>query len=127
MPMLGRNLIGAIVASILGLFLATLFVPNVYVDGKGIAMWKSLALAGLVLGVLLVFVKPILDLITLPLRILTLGLVGLVINLVLVEATDILFPSLHIKGFLALLFTSLIILGADLIISFAIKKRKKNA
>jgi len=123
--MLGKSLIGAIIASILGLYLATLFVPSVYIDGAGSQIWKSLALAGLVLGILHIFVKPIIDLITLPLRLLTLGLIGIIINMAIVEATDILFPSLHIKGLVALFFTSLIIFAFDLIISFVIKRKKK--
>ena len=100
-------------------------MPGVYIDGAGWQFWKSLALAGVVLGLLHIFVKPILDLITLPLRLLTLGVIGLVINIAIVEITDILFPSLHIKGFLALLFTSLIIFAIDLAISFIFKKKKK--
>jgi len=123
--MLGKSLIGAIVASILGLYLATLLVPGVYIDGLGWQMWKSLALAGLVLGLLHIFVKPIIDLITLPLRILTLGLIGILINIVIIEAVDILFMSVHIKGFLALLLSSLIIFIVDLILSFILKKSKK--
>lgn len=123
--MLAKSLIGAVIASILGLYLATLFVPGVYIDGSGAQIWKSLALAGLVLGFLHIFVKPIIDLITLPLRILTLGLIGLVINIAIVEITDILFPSVHIKGFIALLLTSLIIFAIDLIISFIVKRKKK--
>jgi len=123
--MIGKSLFWAIIASIIGLYLATLFVPGVYIDGAGWQFWKSLALAGVVLGILHIFVKPILDLITLPLRLLTLGVIGLVINIAIVEITDILFPSLHIKGFLALLFTSLIIFAIDLVISFIFKKKKK--
>lgn len=123
--MLAKSLIGAVIASILGLYLATLFVPGVYIDGSGAQIWKSLALAGLVLGFLHIFIKPIIDLITLPLRILTLGLIGLVINIAIVEIVDILFPSVHIKGFVALLLTSLIIFAIDLIISFIVKRKKK--
>ncbi|MDO8524381.1 MAG: phage holin family protein [bacterium] len=122
--MFGKGLLAGIIASILGLYLATLLVPNVYIDGTGSAFWKSLALAGLILGLLHVFIKPILDLITLPLRIITLGLFGILINIAIVEIVDILFPSVHIKGFVALLLTSLIVWGADIIISFIIKKKK---
>ena len=123
--MIGKSLLGAIVASILGLYLAILLVPGVYIDGHGVQFWKALALAGLVLGLLHFFVKPIIDLITLPLRLLTLGLIGILINIAIVEVVDILFPSLHIKGFLALFFTSLIVFAIDLIISFIAKRKKK--
>ncbi|MFH0739784.1 MAG: phage holin family protein [bacterium] len=124
--MLGKGLLAGIIASILGLYLATHFVPGVSIDGTGSAFWKSLAFAGLVLGLLHVFIKPILDLITLPLRIITLGLFGILINIAIVEIVDILFPSVHIKGFVALLLTSLIIWGVDLIISFVFKKMGKK-
>lgn len=123
--MIGKSLFWAIVASILGLYLATWLVPGVYIDGSGWQFYKSLALAGLVLGVLHIFIKPIIDLITLPLRILTLGLIGILINIAIVEATDILFPSLHIKGLVALFFTALIIFAIDLVISFIAKRKKK--
>ncbi len=126
MIMLGKGLLAGIIASILGLYLATLFAPGVYIDGSGIQFWKSLALAGSALGLLHIFVKPILNLITLPLRIITLGFFGILINIAIVEITDILFPSVHIKGFMALLFTSLIIWGTDIIISFIFKKLKKT-
>lgn len=126
MYMFGKGLLAGIIASILGLYLATLLVPNVYIDGLGSQFWKSLALAGLVLGLLHVFIKPILDLITLPLRIITLGLFGILINIAIVEIVDILFPSVHVEGFVALLLTSLIIFVVDMIISFILKKRKKK-
>lgn len=123
--MLGKGFLAGIIASILGLYLATLFVPGVYIDGAGSQFIKSLALAGLVLGFLRIFIKPILDLITMPLRIITLGLFGILINIAIVEIVDILFPSVHIKGFVALLLTSLIIFAVDLVISFIVKKLKK--
>lgn len=124
--MLGKSLIGAVIASIAGLYIATLVVPGVYFDGSGGQIWKSLALAGLVLGALHIFVKPIIDLITLPLRIVTLGLIGVIINMAILEGVDIIFPSLHVKGFIALLFTSLIIFAINLIISFILKKTNKK-
>ena len=124
MIMLGKGLSAGIIASILGLYLATLFVPGVHIDGSGAQFWKSLLWAGLILGLLHIFIKPILDLITLPLRIITLGLFGILINIAIVEITDILFPSVHIKGFVALLLTSLIVWGVDIIISFVVNRKK---
>ncbi|MDD5433514.1 MAG: phage holin family protein [Candidatus Pacebacteria bacterium] len=124
--MVGKGLFWAIIASIFGLYLATLFVPGVYIDGTGAQFLKSLTLAGLVLGLLHIFVKPIIDLITLPLRILTLGLIGILINIAIIEGVDILFPSLHIKGLVALFFTALIVFAANVIASFISKRKRKN-
>lgn len=120
--MKGKSLLAAIVASILGLYLATLFVPGVYIDGKGSDFWKALIFAGLVLGLLHFFIKPVIDFITLPLRFITLGLIGILINIAIMEIMDILFPSLHIKGLLALFFTSLIVWACDAALTFFAEK-----
>jgi len=99
------RLLFQIVAGILGLWLAIKFVPGVEFQGT----LNTLLLAGLVLGLINFFVKPIINKITLPLRILTLGLFSLVINMIMVEVVDILFPELIIEGIVPLFWTSLII------------------
>ncbi|MBZ1345355.1 MAG: phage holin family protein, partial [Candidatus Nealsonbacteria bacterium] len=71
--------------------------------------WQSLLLAGLVLGLINFFIKPILKLITLPLRILTLGLFGLIINMAIIWMIDVLFPELIIQGIIPLFWTTLIV------------------
>ena len=96
-----------IVSGILGIFLADKFVPGVEFTGPR----ETLVLAGLVLGLINFFIKPILKLITLPIRLLTLGLFGIVINIVIIWAIDIIFPELIIKGIVPLLWTTLIIWG----------------
>ena len=94
-----------IVAGILGIFLAQRYVPGVEFTGN----WQTLVLAGVILGLINFFIKPILKIITLPLRIITLGLFGLVINMFLVWLVDIFFPELIIEGIIPLFWTSLII------------------
>lgn len=101
-----------IVAGILGIFLAQKYVPGVVFSGN----WQTLALAGLVLGILNFFIKPILKVITLPLKILTFGLFGLVINMLMVWIVDIIFPELVIPGLITLFWTSLIIWGLAFIL-----------
>lgn len=96
-----------IIIAILGIFLAARFVPGVEFSGA----IKPLLMAGLILGLANFFLKPILKAITLPLRIITLGLCTLVINLVLVWiVVDIMFPQdLEIIGLIPLLWTTAII------------------
>lgn len=100
-----RNFVLKALAGVAGLWLATRFVEGVSFYGS----WIDLIIAGLVLGGLNAFVKPILSAITLPLKILTLGLFGLIINVAIVWAIDIFFPQLIITGILPLLWTTLII------------------
>lgn len=100
-----QTLLLHIVAGIAGLWIAIRFVPQVEFTGST----TLLLIAGLVLGILNATIKPILNLITLPIRILTLGLSGFVINLLLVWSLDLLFPEIEFIGILPLLITTLII------------------
>jgi len=82
------RLIVKIILGILGIWLADKFVPGVNFEG-GI---QILLIAGAIWGILSFFVAPILKKITFPLRIITLGLFGFVIDMALVWALDIIFP-----------------------------------
>ena len=101
-----------IVAGILGIWLAQKYVSGVEFIGN----WQTLVLAGAILGLLNFFIKPILKVITLPLRILTFGLFGLVINMLMVWLVDVIFPELIIPGLIPLFWTSLIVWGISFIL-----------
>jgi putative membrane protein len=60
-------------------FILAQFLPGVHVDGYGTALWFAV-----ILGVLNVFLKPILIILTLPLTLFTLGLFLFVINTIIV-------------------------------------------
>jgi putative membrane protein len=109
-----------IVTGILGLFLATLIISDVKVEG-GV---KNLLLCGFLVGLLNYFVKPILKKITWPLRLLTLNLLSFVINMGLIWAVDIVFKELIIKGLFSLFWATLIIWGLGLVLSLLIPKKK---
>jgi putative membrane protein len=94
-----------IAAGIGGLAIAVRFVPDVGFSGDV----QQLLIAGAVLGIINVVVKPILNVLTLPIRILTLGLSSLVINTLLVLAVDIYFEELNIIGLLPLIWTTSIV------------------
>ena len=129
------RLILQIIAGILGLFLASKFVPGVSLEvilGQSslfgiefIASWQILLLVGCVLGLVNFFIKPILKFITLPLRMLTFGLFTLVINIAIVWIVDILFPELVIKGIVPLFSTTIIIWILSLLLGVYKPKRKK--
>ncbi len=106
-------LISQILLSILGLWLATVFIPGVEFKGS----IQMLLLAGAILGVLNFFLRPLLKKITLPLRIITLGIFGFVINMLMVWIVDIFFPELIIPGIIPLFWTTLVIWALSYIIS----------
>jgi putative membrane protein len=114
------NFILKIISGVIGLWLAIKFVDGVTLVGT----WQNLAIIGIVLGILNVFIKPILKLITLPVRMLTLGLFSLVINIAIIWAIDILFPELIITGIIPLLLTTLIVWVIEFLLPGASKLAK---
>lgn len=96
-----------IISGALGLFLAARFVPGVEFTGT----YKTLIVIGAVLGFINFFIKPLLDKITLPLRVLTFGLFSLIINMFFVWlAADVLFPGqMEIYGIIPLFWTTVIL------------------
>jgi len=125
------KLIYQIVSAMLGLWLATMFIPGVFVSVysdsnffgfKLTVLWQVYLLLGVILGLLNFFVKPILDVITLPLRIITLGLFGFAINMGLIWLIDIFFEELNTPLLYPLLWTTLIIFVINIILSHLANK-----
>lgn len=85
--------------------LATAYVlPGITLSGFGGAL-----VVALVLGILNVFIKPLLILLTLPINILTLGLFTIVINALLIMLTSAIVPGFKVDGFIAALIFSIIL------------------
>jgi putative membrane protein len=72
---------------------AALLVPGVSVTLGGAL------LAAVVLALLSLFIKPLLDLVTLPINVVTLGLFSFVINAVLILAASAIVPGFSVAGF----------------------------
>lgn len=102
-----RGFLFQVLAGMLGVFLAAEFLPGVTFIGPR----KFFLLIGLILGILNYFVKPVINFFLFPLRLLTFGLIGLVINIGLVWFTSrILFPDYFIiSGMLSLAGATIII------------------
>jgi len=111
-----RNLVLQILAGCLGIWLATQWITGVSFKGP----FYILLIAGFILGLINFFIKPILNFIAFPLKVLTFGLFSLVINMGIVWlVVDVCFPrSLEISGLSPLFFTTLIIWGLSYIFSF---------
>ncbi len=112
------RLITSIIANIAALYVAGYFVPGFVVSGG----WKEYLMAGAVLGLLNLIVKPILKLVALPLMVLTFGLFTLVINAALLWGVSWLFPSvIAIIGWQALAWGTLIVTIANFLAAHAKK------
>jgi putative membrane protein len=107
-----------IVAGILSIFLATKFITGISLEvlpGSsflGISLteyWHALVLIGGILGFVNFFIKPILNIITLPLRFLTLGLFSILLNMAIIWFLDILFLELIITSLTSLFLTTMVV------------------
>lgn len=114
-----NNLIEKLISGIIGIGISAYLLEGVTWDGT----FKTILLVGAVIGLLMYFVKPILELITLPLRIITLNLFSIVIVMFLVWLVDALFPSdmFEIFGLNNIFFTTIIIWGTEKLSSMAFK------
>ncbi|RLC38119.1 MAG: phage holin family protein, partial [Candidatus Nealsonbacteria bacterium] len=104
-----KRLIGNIIVGVLALYLASLLVPGVEIQGTFENQIKTILFAGIFLGLVNFFIKPIINLITFPLRLITFGLFGLVVNMVMIWLVDIFFPQVNIEGLGALFWTAIIV------------------
>ena len=108
-----RELILQIIVGTAAIWLATQLITGVEFTGPP----KTLLFAGLILGLINSFIKPILNIITLPLRIITFGLFSLVINMGIVWLIDVFFQELEIAGLYPLFWTTIIVWALNLIAS----------
>ena len=84
--------------------LAAALIPGIRLDGA----WPAL-LAGVVLGLVNAFVRPVLLILTLPLTIVTLGLFLLVLNGLCLALTAWVVPGFHLDGLLPAVLGALVI------------------
>jgi putative membrane protein len=77
----------------------SLWVADELFDGISFLTPQSLFIAGLMLGIVNTFLKPVLVILTLPLSVLTLGLFVLVINALMLLLVAWLVPGFIVAGF----------------------------
>ncbi|MDD5589649.1 MAG: phage holin family protein [Candidatus Portnoybacteria bacterium] len=108
-----------VLANSLTIYLAAYLIPGVTFRGD----WKTLLLAGLILALINIFVKPVLKFISWPFIVLTLGLFSFIINIFLVWTLTKFIPDLTIMGLWAYIGVAIIISAANIIINWLTKKR----
>ncbi len=80
--------------NMIGIYIATLLFPAIFISGLEGVFW-----AGFLLGLLNLFLRPLLLLISLPINLVTLGLFTLIINAFLVVLTDFFVRGLTLPTF----------------------------
>ena len=116
--MLGFFIRAIVVA--LGLWLATWWVPGVYIDSP-----STLILAGVLLGIVNSIVRPIAIVLTLPMTIITLGFFLLVINAGMVALVAWMLPGMHVTGFGAAFWTAVLVSLVSMVGSWFVGPRGK--
>lgn len=88
---------------------AAVIVASQVVPGIAVAGWVTALLVGLVLGFINTFIKPVLQILAIPINIITLGLFGVVLNALLFWAVTYFVPAFTITGFVPALLGSIIV------------------
>lgn len=90
-----KSLIKSWAIATISLYLTTLLIPGVKISG-GI---KSYLIAGVILVLLNMFLKPLIQLLFLPINLLTLGLLGWLVSVAILWAARMITPNLTINSF----------------------------
>jgi putative membrane protein len=93
----------AVIAA-LGLWIATRWVDGIMIDKP-----MTLVLAGVLLGVVNAFVRPVMVVLTFPITLATLGLFLLVVNAAMLGFVALLLPGFTVAGFWSALLAALIV------------------
>lgn len=99
-----KLLIRLVISTLAVLVAAKLLEPNVRIDDVTTAI-----VVAIVLGILNTFIKPVLQLLALPLTILTLGLFYFVINVFIIYLASSMVSGFYVAGFLSALLFGLIV------------------
>lgn len=110
---------------------ASYFLPFIYISGNDIwDKFRIAFLAGLLLGLFNLLIRPIVRLLSLPINILTLGLFNIIINAGMLWIVDLIIKGLEVEGFWAYVLSSLVISIISIIVSkiifFREERSKKN-
>lgn len=119
--MLKRALIRILINS-LALYLAARWVRGIGFEGE----WWELLLAGLVLSVFNLILRPILLLVTFPLLIITLGLFYFVVNGVILYLLPFFIPGFTVEGIVPAIIGALVISLVNLVLNWLLKPKKQR-
>ncbi len=88
----------------LGIVFVSWVIPGIEVDSFLAAMFVAV-----IIGLINVFIKPLVMLLTLPINVVTLGLFTLVINALLLMLAGAISPGFEVEGFWSAFFGSIVL------------------
>lgn len=98
------GLILNLLVSGLAVFITAQFLPGVSVDN-----FLTAIITAIVLGLINMFIKPIINILTLPINLLTLGLFSFVVNALMILLVSHFVTGFHVNGFIAALLFSIVL------------------
>ena len=112
-----RSIITKVVINAFAIWIATLVIPDVSVGGGTLGhRILSLLIVGALFGLINTFIKPVVKLFTLPLYLLTLGLISFVVNALMLKIVEWLSDKIGITFDAGPFFWST--LGAAVVVTF---------
>jgi len=110
--------------TIIKLFLTAfaVFIISNLLPSISISNFNAAILVALVLGLLKIFIRPIIIFLTFPITLVTLGLFLFVINTILILLTDFFIDGFQVNGFWSALIFSLLLSGAQSILYSFLKE-----
>ena len=110
---LAKQLTLSWVANAIALAIVTGVLSGVEVDSAG-----DLIRAALLFGILNTILKPFIRLLTLPLAVITLGLIWFGVALLMLWLTDVLVDGFDIHGFRSLVWATIIVWAVNVVLDF---------
>ena len=110
-----------ILGNSVALYAASWFVAGFVFSGN----IKEYAIAGTVLGLLNLIIKPVLKFISMPIIILTLGLFTIIINALLLWLVDYIFDFIKISDIASLIWATIVISIVNMVIGTFAKVRSE--
>lgn len=111
---------------IVGIFVNTLalYVTDFFIDGIRIDGFLPLVASALVLGLVNTFIRPIAQLISLPLTVITFGIFALIVNTAMIALAANFVPGWHIASFWAAFWGTVVLAICSAIFSSLIKPKQ---
>jgi len=101
------------------LAVASLIIPGIIFNRL-----RDLLIASALFGVLNIFIKPVLIVLTLPINLLTLGLFTFVINAAVLGLTAALLPGFVITGFWSALGSAIVVSAVSVVLNLLLREEK---
>lgn len=98
------KLVMRLVINAFALLIVAYLVPGFVLD----SIWTAIV-AAIVIGIVNTLIKPLLHIIALPITILTLGVGGFLINVLLLWGVSTIVPGFHIAGFWTAVVSSIVL------------------